>query len=428
MSPTQTGSKITIKAGDGGNGCVAFRREIYVPDGGPAGGDGGNGGNIIFKADNNLRTLLDFKYKKKYEAENGQDGKGSNMYGKNGEDLIIKVPVGTVIRDTDTNLVIADLRKNGQEVIVAHGGHGGKGNSHFKTSVRQAPSFAKSGTKGQQFEVNLELKLLADVGLIGFPNVGKSTFLSIVTKATPKIANYHFTTLTPNLGVASLKNGDSFVIADIPGLIEGASQGVGLGFDFLRHVQRTKILIHIIDISGCEGREPLEDFEKINKELEEFDEKLSRKKQIVVANKMDLLFDKSIYEEFKDEIESRGYKVFAMSTATVQGVEDILNYCSQLLSQIEEEDIFDDEEYYTDEKAVKKSTDDIKIIKEKGIYKIEGDKLERLLYSVNFNDLESMRHFQSVLENTGIFDMLRKDGIQDGDTVSIYGFEFEFYD
>ncbi|EHL17768.1 obg family GTPase CgtA [Peptoanaerobacter stomatis] len=421
-------AKITIKAGDGGNGCVAFRREIYVPDGGPAGGDGGNGGNIIFKADNNLRTLLDFKYKKKYEAENGQDGKGSNMYGKNGEDLIIKVPVGTVIRDTDTNLVIADLRKNGQEVIVAHGGHGGKGNSHFKTSVRQAPSFAKSGTKGQQFEVNLELKLLADVGLIGFPNVGKSTFLSIVTKATPKIANYHFTTLTPNLGVASLKNGDSFVIADIPGLIEGASQGVGLGFDFLRHIQRTKILIHIVDISGCEGREPLEDFEKINKELEEFDEKLSRKKQIVVANKMDLLFDKSIYEEFKDEIESRGYKVFAMSTATVQGVEDILNYCSQLLSQIEEEDIFDDEEYYTDEKAVKKSTDDIKIIKEKGIYKIEGDKLERLLYSVNFNDLESMRHFQSVLENTGIFDMLRKDGIQDGDTVSIYGFEFEFYD
>ncbi|MGP1410935.1 MAG: GTPase ObgE [Peptoanaerobacter stomatis] len=421
-------AKITIKAGDGGNGCVAFRREIYVPDGGPAGGDGGNGGNIIFKADNNLRTLLDFKYKKKYEAENGQDGKGSNMYGKNGEDLIIKVPVGTVIRDTDTNLVIADLRKNGQEVIVAHGGHGGKGNSHFKTSVRQAPSFAKSGTKGQQFEVNLELKLLADVGLIGFPNVGKSTFLSIVTKATPKIANYHFTTLTPNLGVASLKNGDSFVIADIPGLIEGASQGVGLGFDFLRHIQRTKILIHIVDISGCEGREPLEEFEKINKELEEFDEKLSRKKQIVVANKMDLLFDKSIYEEFKDEIESRGYKVFAMSTATVQGVEDILNYCSQLLSQIEEEDIFDDEEYYTDEKAVKKSTDDIKIIKEKGIYKIEGDKLERLLYSVNFNDLESMRHFQSVLENTGIFDMLRKDGIQDGDTVSIYGFEFEFYD
>ena len=421
-------AKITIKAGDGGNGCVAFRREIYVPDGGPAGGDGGNGGNIIFKADNNLRTLLDFKYKKKYEAENGQDGKGSNMYGKNGEDLVIKVPVGTVIRDTDTTLVIADLRKNEQEVIVAHGGHGGKGNSHFKTSVRQAPSFAKSGTKGQQFEVNLELKLLADVGLIGFPNVGKSTFLSIVTKATPKIANYHFTTLTPNLGVASLKNGDSFVIADIPGLIEGASQGVGLGFDFLRHIQRTKILIHIVDISGCEGREPLEDFEKINKELEEFDEKLSCKKQIVVANKMDLLFDKSIYEEFKDEIESRGYKVFAMSTATVQGVEDILNYCSQLLSQIEEEDIFDDEEYYTDEKAVKKSTDDIKIIKEKGIYKIEGDKLERLLYSVNFNDLESMRHFQSVLENTGIFDMLRKDGIQDGDTVSIYGFEFEFYD
>lgn len=421
-------AKITVKAGDGGNGCVAFRREIYVPDGGPAGGDGGNGGDVIFKADNNLRTLLDFKYKKKYDAENGGDGKGSNMHGKNGEDLIIKVPVGTVIRDSDTNLVIADLKKNGQEAVVAHGGRGGKGNTHFKTSVRQAPSFAKSGTKGQELEVNIELKLLADVGLLGFPNVGKSTFLSIVTKATPKIANYHFTTLVPNLGVVSLKNGQSFVIADIPGLIEGASQGVGLGFDFLRHVQRTKILIHIVDISGCEGRDPLEDFDTINAELQEFDEKLSTKKQIVVANKMDLLFDNSIYEKFKEEMENRGYKVFPMSAATTKGIDEILNYCSQLLSEIEEEDIFEDEEYYTDEKAVKKEVEDIKIIKEKGVYKLEGNKLERLLYSVNFNDLESMRYFQSVLENTGIFDKLRQEGIQDGDTVSIYGFEFEFYD
>lgn len=421
-------AKITVKAGDGGNGCVAFRREIYVPDGGPAGGDGGDGGNVIFKADNNLRTLLDFKYKKKYDAENGQDGKGSNMHGKNGEDLIIKVPVGTVIRDSDTNLVIADLKKNGQEAVVAHGGKGGKGNTHFKTSVRQAPSFAKSGTKGQELEVNVELKLLADVGLLGFPNVGKSTFLSIVTKATPKIANYHFTTLVPNLGVVSLKNGQSFVIADIPGLIEGASQGVGLGFDFLRHVQRTKILIHIVDISGCEGRDPLEDFDTINAELQEFDEKLSTKKQIVVANKMDLLFDNSVYEKFKQEMENRDYKLFPMSAATTKGIDEILNYCSQLLSEIEEEDIFEQEEYYTDEKAVKKEVEDIKIVKEKGVYKLEGNKLERLLYSVNFNDLESMRYFQSVLENTGIFDKLRQEGIQDGDTVSIYGFEFEFYD
>ena len=420
-------AKISVKAGDSGNGCVAFRREIYVPAGGPAGGDGGNGGNVVFKADNNLRTLLDFKYKKKYVAESGADGKGSNMFGKNGEDLIIKVPVGTIIRDTDTNLVIADLRKNEQEVVVARGGRGGKGNTNFKSSIRQAPSFAKSGTKGQELDVNLELKLLADVGLIGFPNVGKSTFLSIVTKATPKIANYHFTTLVPNLGVASLKNGTSFVIADIPGLIEGASDGVGLGFDFLRHVQRTKVLVHIVDISGCEGRDPLDDFEKINEELKQFDEKLATKKQIVVANKMDLLFDKEVYDIFKQELEERGYKVFSMSAATTSGVEDILNYCNELLSQIEDEDMFEEEEYYSDEKAIKKFDDEIKIIKEKDVYKIEGDRLERLLYSVNFNDLESMRHFQSVLEEIGIFDKLRQEGIQDGDTVSLYGFEFEFY-
>ena len=269
--------------------------------------------------------------------------------------------------------------------------------------------------------------MLADVGLIGFPNVGKSTFLSIVTKATPKIANYHFTTLVPNLGVASLKNGTSFVIADIPGLIEGASDGVGLGFDFLRHVQRTKVLVHIVDISGCEGRDPLDDFEKINEELKQFDEKLATKKQIVVANKMDLLFDKEVYDIFKQELEERGYKVFSMSAATTSGVEDILNYCNELLSQIEDEDMFEEEEYYSDEKAIKKFDDEIKIIKEKDVYKIEGDRLERLLYSVNFNDLESMRHFQSVLEEIGIFDKLRQEGIQDGDTVSLYGFEFEFY-
>lgn len=420
-------AKISVKGGDGGNGCVAFRREIYVPAGGPAGGDGGHGGNVVFKADYNLRTLLDFKYKKKYNAPNGEDGKGSNMFGKNGEDLVIKVPVGTIIRDADSNLVIADLSSNEQEVIVARGGRGGKGNTNFKSSVRQAPSFAKSGTKGQELDIVLELKLLADVGLIGFPNVGKSTFLSIVTKASPKIANYHFTTLTPNLGVASLKNGTSFVIADIPGLIEGASEGVGLGFDFLRHIQRTKVLIHIVDISGCEGRDPIEDFEAINEELGRYSEKLISKKQIVVANKMDLVQDEKVFEDFKREIEERGYKVFAMSNATTRGIEDILNECSYLLSQIDDEDIFEEEEYYDDEKAVKNAKDDIVIRKEKNVYVIEGDKLERLLYSVNFQDLESMRHFQSVLDNIGIFNMLRERGIQDGDTVSLYGFEFEFY-
>lgn len=420
-------AKISIKAGDGGNGCVAFRREIYVPAGGPAGGDGGNGGNIIFKADNNLRTLLDFKYKKKYEAGKGEDGKGSNMFGKNGEDLIINVPVGTIIRDTNTNLVIADLKKNENEVVVARGGRGGKGNTNFKSSVRQAPSFAKSGTKGQELEVTLELKLIADVGLLGFPNVGKSTFLSIVTKATPKIANYHFTTLTPNLGVVQLKNGSSFVIADIPGIIEGASEGVGLGFDFLRHIQRTKILIHIVDISGSEGRNPIEDFNTINKELSEYDFKLSQKPQIVVANKMDLLLDEHMYVDFKNEMESKGYKVFSMSAATTQGINEILNYCNEMLSKIEDNEIFDEDDYYSEEKAVSQAVDEIKIIKENDVYSLEGDKLERLLYSVNFNDLESMRHFQHILEQIGVFDRLRQAGIQDGDTVSIYGFEFEFY-
>lgn len=422
-------AKIYVKAGNGGNGAVAFRREIYVPAGGPAGGDGGNGGNVIFRADSNLRTLMDFKYKKSYIAPSGEDGKGSNMYGKKGEDLVLLVPVGTVIRDEQTGLVIADLKENAEESVVAKGGRGGKGNTHFKSSIRQAPNFAKAGTEGQERNVLLELKLIADVGLLGFPNVGKSTFLSIVTKANPKIANYHFTTLTPNLGVVKLPDKASFVIADIPGIIEGAHEGVGLGHDFLRHIERTRLLLHIVDISGIEGREPYEDFLQINRELTLYNEKLAQREQIVIANKMDLLFDKSAYNEFKERVESDGYKVFPLSGATKEGLGDVLNYVSQRLSEIEEEPLYSPEDMWSveDDRAALPE-EEIRIEMVDGVYVIEGEKLEKLLYSVNFDDMESIRYFQRVMEQNGVFDRLRSMGIDDGDTVRMYDLEFEFFD
>ncbi|WP_454964541.1 GTPase ObgE [Filifactor alocis] len=422
-------AEIFIKAGNGGNGAVAFRREIYVPAGGPAGGDGGNGGNIIFRADANLRTLMDFKYKKSYQAPSGEDGKGSNMYGKSGENLVLKVPIGTIIRDKESGLVLADLKENGEEAIVAKGGRGGRGNTHFKTSTRQAPNFAKAGTEGQERTVILELKLIADVGLIGFPNVGKSTFLSIVTKANPKIANYHFTTLTPNLGVVKLKNGTGFVIADIPGIIEGAHSGVGLGHDFLRHIERTRILLHVVDISGLEGRDPYEDFLKINEELHLYNEKLSKREQIVIANKMDLLFEKDSYYEFKNKIEEDGYKVFPLSGATKEGLDDILDYVSQRLLEIETEPLYTEEEMWSEEyQPVKLEEEEITIEKEKDAYVLSGVRLEKLLYSVNFDDMESIRYFQKIMESNGIFARLRKMGIQDGDLVRMYDLEFEFYE
>lgn len=422
-------AKIYVKAGNGGNGAVAFRREIYVPAGGPAGGDGGNGGNVIFRADSNLRTLMDFKYKKSYIAPSGEDGKGSNMYGKKGEDLVLLVPVGTVIRDEQTGLVIADLKENAEESVVAKGGRGGKGNTHFKSSIRQAPNFAKAGTEGQERNVLLELKLIADVGLLGFPNVGKSTFLSIVTKANPKIANYHFTTLTPNLGVVKLPDKASFVIADIPGIIEGAHEGVGLGHDFLRHIERTRLLLHIVDISGIEGREPYEDFLQINRELTLYNEKLAQREQVVIANKMDLLFDKSAYNEFKERVENDGYKVFPLSGATKEGLGDVLNYVSQRLSEIEEEPLYSPEDMWSveDDRAALPE-EEIRIEMVDGVYVIEGEKLEKLLYSVNFDDMESIRYFQRVMEQNGVFDRLRSMGIDDGDTVRMYDLEFEFFD
>lgn len=421
-------ANISIQGGDGGNGAASFRREKYVPDGGPDGGDGGKGGDVIFVADNNLHTLMDFNYKRKYKAESGEDGHGGNKFGKDGENLLIRVPVGTVIKERETGLIIADMNENGEEKIIAMGGKGGRGNVHFKSSIRRAPLFAKAGKKGEKFEVTLELKLIADVGLVGFPNVGKSTFLSIVTKANPKIANYHFTTLCPNLGVVNPKNAKSFVIADIPGLIEGASDGVGLGHDFLRHVERNKLLIHIVDISESEGRDPFEDFITINNELEKYSSRLKKLPQIVVANKIDILQDKEKYEEFKKSIEKIGYKCFYMSAATRQGVDDVINYVSNTLETLEPEEIFEETEYYTKEKSVSDYNDNINIRKDGKIYVVEGDRIEALIYSVNFENLESSAHFQSVMEEIGVYDRLRNMGINDGDIVSICGYEFEFFD
>ena len=419
-------ARIFVKSGNGGNGAVSFRREKYVPAGGPDGGDGGNGASVIFEVDLGLRTLMDFKYQRKYVAEHGEDGSKKRKAGRNGEDLILKVPPGTIIRDEATGLVIADLKEEGDRAVVAKGGRGGKGNQHFANAVRQAPDFARSGSDGVEKWVVLELKMIADVGLLGFPNVGKSTFLSVVTKAKPKIANYHFTTLTPNLGVVQTKFGESFVLADIPGLIEGAAEGVGLGHDFLRHVERTKVLIHIVDISGLEGRDALDDFDKINGELKLYNEKLATRPQVVVANKMDILEDESIFDEFKNELEGRGYKVFKMSAATRQGVDDVIAYVSELLREAEEIELVSEEEMFRPE-LDEVQDEGLQIDIEDGVYVVTGKSLRRIMYSVNFDDMESLQYFQKAMESQGVFDRLREMGIEDGDTVRIYEIEFEFY-
>ena len=419
-------ARIFVKSGNGGNGAVSFRREKYVPAGGPDGGDGGNGASVIFEVDLGLRTLMDLKYQRKYVAEHGEDGSKKRKAGRNGEDLILKVPPGTIIRDEATGLVIADLKEEGDRAVVAKGGRGGKGNQHFANAVRQAPAFARSGSDGVEKWVVLELKMIADVGLLGFPNVGKSTFLSVVTKAKPKIANYHFTTLTPNLGVVQTKFGESFVLADIPGLIEGAAEGVGLGHDFLRHVERTKVLIHIVDISGLEGRDALDDFDKINGELKLYNEKLATRPQVVVANKMDILEDESIFDEFKNELEGRGYKVFKMSAATRQGVDDVIAYVSELLREAEEIELVSEEEMFRPE-LDEVQDEGLQIDIEDGVYVVTGKSLRRIMYSVNFDDMESLQYFQKAMESQGVFDRLREMGIEDGDTVRIYEIEFEFY-
>jgi GTP-binding protein len=417
-------AKVFVKSGDGGNGAISFRREKYVPLGGPDGGDGGRGGDVILIADPNMTTLLDFAYKKKYSAERGTNGSGSKCYGKDGDTLYIKVPMGTIIRDVDTDKIMADLSHPDDKYVVARGGKGGKGNAKFTTPTRQAPSFAEPGMPGEERWIELELKLLADVGLLGFPNVGKSTLLSVVSKAKPKIANYHFTTLKPNLGVVSVPGIQSFVMADIPGIIEGAAEGVGLGLDFLRHIERTRLLIHVVDISGIESRDPIEDFLKINEELKKYSVKLWDRPQIVAANKSDMLEDESVFEAFKAKLNEMGYtSVFKISAATSDGVEQLMKEAARILTTIPVVDLqINDEEVFIPEE--KRFTYEIEV--KNGVYVVEGSFVDRLLQSVNVNDADSLKYFHKVLRNKGILDELIEMGIKDGDIVRLNDFEFEF--
>ena len=416
-------AKIYIKAGDGGNGAVTFHREKYVAAGGPDGGDGGNGGNVILVADNAVNTLIDFRFKRKFVAENGGNGKDEHRNGKNGADLRVTVPVGTLVRDKETNLPICDLKEEGQEFVIAKGGKGGWGNTHFANSTRQTPKFAKGGTLGDEREIILELKLIADVGLLGFPNVGKSTFLSMVSDARPKIANYHFTTLEPNLGVVKMGDG-GFVIADIPGIIEGASEGVGLGHDFLRHIERTRVLLHFVDVSGIEGRNPIEDFDIINNELKKYSEKLAKKPQVVVANKADIpQFDEN-FNEFSNEMTKRGYKVFKISAATKQGIKEVLNYALELLSTIPKDD--DIETEFVDISELRVKGEEMKVELIDGIYYLTGERVRKIASNTNFDDYESMQYFQRSLIKCGAIKLLEESGVKEDDTVDIYGFEFDY--
>ncbi|MBQ9680088.1 MAG: GTPase ObgE [Ruminococcus sp.] len=414
-------AKILIKAGDGGDGAVAFHREKYVASGGPDGGDGGKGGDVIFFADSNLSTLADFRFKRKFEAKKGANGSGGRKYGKAAEDLIVKVPVGTLVRDAETGRIIADL--SGKEpVIVAKGGKGGWGNKHFATPTRQAPRFAKPGMPGEEFEVTLELKLLADVGLVGFPNVGKSTLISVVSQAKPQIANYHFTTINPTLGVVSMGDGVSFVMADIPGLIEGAADGTGLGHQFLRHVERCRLLVHIVDVSGSEARDPKEDFRIINEELEKFNPELAARPMLVVGNKCDLATDEQI-ADFKAWVEEQGYKFFPIMAAIRYDVDPLLKQIVEELSKLPPIKVYDPEPMpELDEEAF----GEVKITVQDGVYMVEGKWLLRVLRGVNFDDYDGLSYFERLLQKSGVIDKLREAGCQEGDTVSIYDLEFDF--
>ena len=416
--------KIIAKAGNGGNGAISFRREKYVAAGGPDGGDGGKGGDIYFEVDPDSNTLIDFRYNKKYKAENGKNGEGAHKYGKSGADLYIKVPIGTIVKDASNNRIIADLSRPGQKELILAGGRGGKGNSHFATSTRQAPRFAQDGEKGEEKELILELKLLADVGLIGFPNVGKSTFLSMTTSATPKIADYHFTTLEPNLGVVKTEFGDSFVIADIPGIIEGASEGTGLGLQFLRHIERTRLLLHVIDVSGSEGRNPVQDFKTINAELKKYSEKLSKRKQIVVANKIDAMQDEKLYQELEKVAKENKMEIFKISAATGEGISKLLSHVSEVLKTLPKEDLIEteNEKVYTLEEKYNEYT----IEKEDGKFVIKGEAVERIMRRVNIADNESLYYFQKSLDNLGVNERLKKMGVQEGDIVKIDDYELEW--
>ena len=414
-------AKILIKAGDGGDGAVAFHREKYVAAGGPDGGDGGKGGDVIFVADSNLSTLADFRYKRKFEAKKGNNGAGGRKYGKAAEDLIVKVPVGTLVRDAESGRIIADL--SGKEpVVIARGGKGGWGNKHFATPTRQVPRFAKPGMPGEEFEVTLELKLLADVGLVGFPNVGKSTLISVVSQAKPQIANYHFTTINPTLGVVSMGDGVSFVMADIPGLIEGAADGTGLGHQFLRHVERCRLLVHIVDVSGSEARDPKDDFRVINEELKRFNPELAERPMLVVGNKCDLATDEQI-ADFKNWVEEQGYKFFPIMAAIRYDVDPLLKQIVEELSKLPPIKVYEPEPM---PEIDEEQFGDVKITVQDGVYMVEGKWLLRVLRGVNFDDYDGLSYFERVLQSSGVIDKLREAGCQEGDTVSIYDLEFDF--
>lgn len=418
-------AKIYIKAGDGGDGAVSFHREKYVAAGGPDGGDGGKGGDIVFVVDDNISNLIDFRYKRKYVAEKGQNGGAKNCSGRNAPDLVVKVPRGTVVREIKSGRILADLSTD-EPAVIAHGGKGGRGNAHFATSTRQIPKFAKPGFRGDEYEVMLELKLIADVGLVGFPNVGKSTLISVVSAAKPKIANYHFTTLMPVLGVVKIEEGKSFVMADIPGLIEGASEGVGLGHEFLRHVERCRLIVHVIDVSGSEGRDPIEDFKAINHELENFSMELAEAPQIVAANKSDMATPEQI-ERLRNYVEDQGLLFYEISAATTKGTKELMYGVWERLSvlppvkQFEAQPLTQEE---LDDKLISKK--DFRVTVEDDVYFVEADWLLDILRTANMDDYSSLQYFQNVLRTSGIIDKLEEMGIEEGDTVSIFDFEFEY--
>ena len=416
-------AKITVRSGNGGNGVVSFHREKYVAAGGPDGGDGGRGGNVVVTVDDHMSTLMDFRYKRKYTAANGTDGGGKRCTGRNGADLVLRVPRGTIIRDAATQEIIHDMSDDAP-FILCRGGRGGWGNQHFATPTRQVPRFAKAGYPGESREVVLELKLLADVGLVGFPNVGKSTLLSVVSRAQPKIANYHFTTLFPNLGVVYVEEGVSFVMADIPGIIEGAAQGAGLGHDFLRHIDRCRLLIHVVDVSGSEGRDPVEDFEAINAELAEYSPQLAQRKMLVAANKVDIMSDPSLLQRLREHVQARGLELFEISAAAHQGVGELVKRCAQELQQLPPVAVY--EPTYVERPPEVDTSGQVDIQQFDDTWVVEAPWLQRLIANVNFSDYESRNWFDKMLRQSGLFDKLEEMGIKDGDIVSLYDLEFEY--
>lgn len=424
-------AKITIKSGKGGDGCVSFRRELYVPAGGPDGGDGGNGGDLIFEVDESLNTLNDFRHKRKYAAGNGEPGSGRRCHGADGSDCILKVPAGTIIREANSGKVVADMSHDNKRMVVLRGGHGGKGNQHYATPTMQAPKYAQPGQNAKEMEVILELKTIADVGLIGFPNVGKSTFLSRVTNAKPKIANYHFTTLNPNLGVVDLEGTDGFVIADIPGLIEGASEGIGLGHEFLKHIERTRVMVHMVDAASTEGRDPINDIYVINKELFDYDENLSKKPQIIAANKCDCFYgteEETVITLLKEEFEPQGIKVFPISAVSGKGVKELLYYIKEQLDKLGKDPIVYEQEYFPEDEFIYSNEPYTTYYDEEDdMYIVEGPRIERMLGYTNLESEKGFEFFQKFLKENGILEKLENLGIEDGDTVRMYGLQFDYY-